>query len=130
MIRFPSMALRRLGCSCAHSSKLSLLTVAVLAVSGTVGPVAADQAREIPVKIKNHKFEPAEIVVPAAKPVTLKVHNLDTSAEEFESKVLGIEKVIAGGASATIRLKPLSKGRYPFVGEFHEDTAKGTIVAE
>jgi len=52
------------------------------------------------------------------------------TAEEFESHALKIEKVIAGGTSGTVRLRPLDPGRYPFVGEYHEDTAKGHIVVE
>ncbi len=68
--------------------------------------------------------------MPAATPITLTVKNSDKTAEEFESHSLGVEKVIAAGASATIRLKALDKGTYAFVGEYHEDTAKGSIVAE
>ena len=26
--------------------------------------------------------------------------------------------------------RPLDPGKYPFIGEYHEDTAKGVIVAE
>lgn len=130
MMHLPLLAPVRLHRARAHSSKLSMLAAATLAVSAAFGPVLAGQTQEIAVVIKNHAFEPAQIVVPAAKAITLKVRNLDATAEEFESKALGFEKVIAGGASATIRLKPLAKGRYSFVGEFHEDTAKGTIIAE
>lgn len=93
------------------------------------GARAADEI-EVSVSIKDHKFEPAEIKVPAGKAVKLTVHNQDTSAEEFESTKLGVEKIIKGKASAIVRLKPLDKGSYPFVGEFHEDSAKGVIIAE
>jgi plastocyanin len=90
---------------------------------------AAEEA-EVTIAIKDHKFDPAEIKVPADKAVKLTVNNLDATAEEFESHPLGVEKVIAGKGTATIRLKPLAKGSYKFVGEYHEDTAKGTIIAE
>ena len=56
--------------------------------------------------------------------------NSDPTPEEFESHPLGVEKVIAGNASATIRIKPLAKGSYKFVGEYNEDTARGTMIAE
>jgi plastocyanin len=91
--------------------------------------VAAEEA-EVTISLKDHKFDPAEIKVPADKAIKLTVNNLDATAEEFESHPLGIEKVIAGKGTATIRLKPLAKGSYAFVGEYHEDTAKGTIIAE
>jgi heme/copper-type cytochrome/quinol oxidase subunit 2 len=84
----------------------------------------------IDVTIKDHCFSPAEIHVPAGKPATLNIKNEDATAEEFESHELKIEKVIAGGTSGTVRLRPLDPGKYPFIGEYHEDTAKGVVVAE
>ena len=47
-----------------------------------------------------------------------------------ESDDVDVEKVIAGGQSATITLGPLDAGRYEFHGEYHEDTAKGALVAK
>ncbi len=29
-----------------------------------------------------------------------------------------------------VRLRPLGLGRYPFMGEFHADTAQGVVIAE
>lgn len=80
--------------------------------------------------IKDHQFEPKELRIPAKQASILVVENRDTTPEEFESKPLRIEKVIPGNASATFKLRALEPGRYVFVGEFHEDTAKGEIVAE
>ncbi len=51
-------------------------------------------------------------------------------AEEFESTALKVEKVIAGERKGTVRLRPLDPGRYPFIGEYHADTAQGTIIVE
>jgi plastocyanin len=117
----------------ANGLVLGAAALAALAL-GLMAPVksagATDEESEVTISIKDHKFDPAEIKVPAAKAIKLTVNNLDASAEEFESHPLGVEKVIAGKASATIRLKPLAKGTYTFVGEYHEETAKGTIVAE
>ena len=93
-------------------------------------PPPASAGIPIDVTIKDHRFTPAEIHVPAGKPATLNVKNEDATAEEFESHELKIEKVIAGGTSGTVRLRPLDPGKYPFIGEYHEDTAKGVIVAE
>jgi plastocyanin len=93
-------------------------------------PAAAAEEKEISIELKDHKFAPDEIKVPVDTPIKLTVKNSDASPEEFESHPLGVEKVIAGNASATIRLKPLAKGSYKFVGEYNEDTAKGTIIAE
>lgn len=90
---------------------------------------AADEV-EAAISIKDHKFDPSEVKVPAGKAIKLTVKNLDASAEEFESKTLKVEKVIAGNGTAVIRLKPLAKGSYKFFGEFHEKTAQGVLIVE
>ena len=105
--------------------------VAMLAIA-TVGlaPATAAEEKEISIELKDHKFTPAEIKIPADTAIKLTVKNSDPTPEEFESNPLGVEKVIAGNASATIRIKPLAKGSYKFVGEYNEDTASGTLIAE
>lgn len=80
--------------------------------------------------IRDHRFEPVELRVPAAKKVKLVIQNLDTSAEEFDSHELNREKVIPPKSTGIVYIGPLSPGRYPFIGEFHSDTAKGVVVAE
>jgi len=82
------------------------------------------------ITISDHRFQPAELSVPAGKKFRLIVKNLDATAEEFESHDLKREKVIPGGSEATLILGPLRPGSYKFVGEFHEKTAKGSIVAK
>jgi len=93
-------------------------------------PVVTLAAEEIPLVIKNHHFDPAELRVPPGQKLKLAIRNLDDTPEEFESYQLNREKVIGAGQSASIYIGPLKPGRYPFFGEFHEDTAKGVIVVE
>ena len=102
----------------------------LLAAAGLALPARAAEEMALTIELKDHKFSPEKIKVPADTPIKLTVKNSDASPEEFESHPLGVEKVIAGNASATIRLKPLAKGSYNFVGEYNEDTAKGTLIAE
>ncbi|HXX83931.1 MAG TPA: cupredoxin domain-containing protein [Casimicrobiaceae bacterium] len=104
-----------------------LIFVALLFLSG---PAIAEDLTKIEVTIKDHRFSPSEIRVPAGKPILLTVKNEDPTAEEFDSSALKVEKVIAGGRSATVRLRPLGPGRYPFTGEYHSDTAQGVVIAE
>lgn len=85
---------------------------------------------EIPLTIERNRFQPVEIKVKAGVPFVLVVTNKDATPEEFESKELRIEKVIPGGKTMKIRVRALKPGSYPFVGEYHEATAKGRIVAE
>lgn len=80
--------------------------------------------------IKDHKFSPETITIPAGKKIKLIVKNLDATPEEFESYVLHREKIIQPKGKAKIFIGPLKPGRYPFFGEFHADTAKGVIVAK
>ena len=105
---------------------MALLIPAIAGVSNR----AAAQEPEIIIVIRNHMFEPAEVRVPANKRVTITVLNDDPTPEEFESLPLKVEKVIPGKSKATIRIGPLKPGRYPFIGEFNEATAKGVVIAE
>ena len=90
---------------------------------------AADPV-SIDVTIKDHRFSPSEIHVQTGKPTILKIRNEDSTAEEFDSSALQVEKIVAAGASATVRLRPLGPGRFPFMGEFHADTAQGVVISE
>ena len=108
---------------------ISALTSAGL-LAFAAAPVRAEEALEMTISIKDHKFEPAKLKVPAGKPVKLTVNNLDATPEEFESYPLQFEKVIAGKQSAVIRLRPLTEGTYDFFGEYHEATAQGAVVVE
>jgi hypothetical protein len=91
---------------------------------------AVAQTDEYVLTIKDHRFTPTELKVPANKRVQITVINDDPTAEEFESHEMKVEKVIPGKSKATVRIGPLKPGRYPFFGEFHEATAKGTVIAE
>jgi plastocyanin len=105
-----------------------VLMAALLALGGSGSAAAADP--EVLLVIRDHRFEPAEVKVPANQRIKLVVHNQDNSAEEFESQTLNREKVIPAQAKITLFIGPLKPGRYAFVGEYHEATAKGVVVAE
>ena len=68
--------------------------------------------------------------LPGALDLKLLVLNQDATPEEFESFELNREKVIMGRRKAVIFIGPLHPGRYPYFGEFHPETAQGTIIAE
>ncbi len=102
-----------------------------LAVAGLLSFNAS--AQEMPsfnIIIKDHKFSPEVTEVPAGQKVKLMVDNQDTTPEEFESSKLRVEKIIKGNSQATILVGPLKAGEYEYVGEFHEDIAKGKIIAK
>ncbi len=80
--------------------------------------------------IKDHKFTPDEIRVPAGQKIKLVVHNQDPTPEEFESDDFRREKIIPGNSSATIFVGPLKPGKYHFFGEFNLATANGYMIVE
>ena len=90
--------------------------------------LAADA--EFRLSIRDHRFEPAELRVPAGKRIRLTIVNQDPAAEEFESYELHREKLIPGNSSGSVYIGPLEPGRYPFFGDFHPQTTTGVIVAE
>ncbi len=88
---------------------------------------ASDEAPVI--TIKDHRFSPEALKIPADKKIKLIVKNEDASAEEFESYELRREKVVSGHDQITLYLGPLKAGRYPYFGDFHQESAKGVIIA-
>jgi plastocyanin len=110
-------------------TRLQALAIVALLTAFTTGAVQAAEPEALLV-IKNHRFEPAELKVPSGQRIKLVVHNQDSTPEEFESHSLNREKLIPGGAKATIYIGPLKPGRYAFFGEYNEATAKGAVVAE
>ncbi|MBU6141221.1 MAG: cupredoxin domain-containing protein [Proteobacteria bacterium] len=91
---------------------------------------ALAESGEFLVQIKDHKFEPAEITVPAGQSFKLIVENTDKSLEEFESSDLKKEKLIGAGKKVSIVIGPLKSGEYKFFGDFHQKTAQGKIIAQ
>ncbi|MEO8667193.1 MAG: cupredoxin domain-containing protein [Bauldia sp.] len=104
--------------------------VAFAMLAASAGSATAFEIVSAGIALKDHRFDPQELQVPAGKRILLKVDNQDATPEEFESHELKVEKVIPGGSTGTVRFGPLDPGRYPFFGEFNESTAQGVVVAE
>jgi plastocyanin len=109
--------------------KSGLSLIAAAAVTLILATQAAATA-PVTLTIKNHKFAPTEIHVKANTPAEFTIINQDASVEEFDSVSLKVEKVVSGNDQGTVRVRPLAPGRYPFMGEFHSDTAEGVVIAE
>src|SRR5579864_1015440 len=82
-----------------------LVSIACLVVAGAA---QAANEPEFALTIRDHRFTPAELRIPANTRVKLIVHNQDAAPEEFDSHALNREKVIPGASKATI-----SSGRLP-----------------
>lgn len=104
----------------------TLMVVVLLAL----GASASAEPTEYRLTIRDHRFEPAEIKVPAGEKIRLLIDNQDATAEEFESYELNREKIVAPKSSIVVFVGPLEPGQYPFFGEFHMETAQGKLIAE
>jgi hypothetical protein len=102
----------------------------MLLLSLMLQPVAMAAEADCKLVIENHRFRPAEFTIPTGKKIRLMVENRDPTAEEFDSHSMNREKVIPGNSSGLVFIGPLDPGRYPFMGEFHADTAQGAIIAK
>ena len=106
------------------------LVAALALVVGIAAPVLAADPVEIPLVIEKNRFEPDVIKVKAGTSFVLVITNKDKGPEEFDMAQPRIEKVIPAGKTVKLKMPALKPGKYPFVGEYHSDTAKATIVAE
>jgi hypothetical protein len=104
---------------------LSLFGIAFLFPSD----YANGQNASIAISVKDHRFQPAQISGPANRPLSIRVKNLDSTAMEFESVLLRVEKVIAAGSEGVVNVRALAPGRYEFFDDFHQET-HGVLVVE
>ncbi len=107
-----------------------ILVLAAVLVLSIPALVQAAEVTEYTIVIKNHKFEPATVEIPADTKVHLIVDNQDPTPEEFESHDFHREKIIKGNTKATIKVGPLKPGEYKFFGEFNEATAQGKLIVK
>jgi len=91
---------------------------------------AMAEVKEYTLTLRNHKFVPAQLTIPANTKVKLLIVNEDATPEEFESHELNREKIVTGKGRITVFVGPLKPGKYPFFGEFHMDTAQGVLIAK
>jgi hypothetical protein len=87
---------------------------------------------EYTIRIRQHRFVPAELKLPAGVKVRIVVQNEDETADEFDSYVLHREKHVPPNSKAILFLGPLEPGRYPFKGEEHNgaEVAKGILIVQ
>lgn len=91
---------------------------------------SADELPLYQIVLKDHKFIPDTVKVKVEQKFRLEVKNEDSGSEEFESATLHIEKIVGPQKTLRLILGPLKKGTYSFMGEFHQATAQGNIIAE
>ena len=106
------------------------LSLSLLLLLSLFSASALAEVKEYTLTLRNHRFVPAQLTIPANTKVKLLVVNEDATPEEFESHELNREKIVTGKGKINVYIGPLKPGRYPFFGEFHMDTAQGVLIAE
>ncbi len=102
----------------------ALCLLAMMAVSR---PASAE---DYVLTIKDHRFTPETLEIPADTKVRVVIRNQDATPEEFDSDDLHREKLVTGGREAVVFIGPLGPGTYKFMGEFNPATAKGQVVVK
>jgi len=97
---------------------------------GLASPALAEEPNTYHLSLKDHHFVPDMIEAPADSKLVLIIKNEDPTPDEFDSTQLRREKVIPPGKEITVLVGPLKPGSYKFVGEYHEDTAKGVLLVK
>lgn len=91
---------------------------------------SAADAPSYTLTLKNHRYQPAQLRIPANTRIRLDVINQDPSPEEFESDDFAAEKIVMPNSRTSLFIGPFKPGRYHFYGDFHQPTAQGTLVVE
>lgn len=114
--------------------KRAMSFACALAISTFSSPLlstaASAETPEYTITIKDHRFTPSEVKIPAKTKVKLVIRNEDPTPEEFESYDFNREKIVGGNSVIKVYVGPLKPGTYKFFGEFNADTAQGVLVVE
>ncbi len=114
-----------------HSAnRFAALCTAALVSCALTAQSARAEGTEFTIVIKDHRFTPAELTVPAGQKIRLLVENQDPTPEEFESYQLNREKIVPGNGRIVVFVGPLKPGKYEYFGEFNMATARGWLVAK
>ncbi|MGN6312768.1 MAG: cupredoxin domain-containing protein [Rhodanobacteraceae bacterium] len=106
------------------------LVAGLIALSLVAGAAGAAELPEYKLVIKDHKFQPAELTVPANTKFKVVVSNQDSTPSEFESNEFNREKIVLPNSEVTVFIGPLDKGHYKFFDDFHQDTGNGVLVVQ
>lgn len=111
-------------------SKQKQIGLFLICVFFLVSPIRGDAEDAAVITIKDHRFTPSELTVPAGKKIKLTIQNQDPTSEEFESFELNREEIVDGNETINVFIGPLKSGKYGYFGERNPDTAQGIIIAE
>ena len=79
--------------------------------------------------LKDHRFAPDTITVPAGQKVKIDITNRDATADDFDSEDLHVDRDLKPHEHVTFVIGPLKPGHYAFKGELLAATAHGEVIA-
>ena len=100
-----------------------------LTAGALIAFAAAAAGEPVSLVLKDHRFSPDAVSVPAGERFRIEVTNQDSTPAEFESSDLRVEKIIAPGAKIGVMAGPLRPGAYKFFDDYHPDTATGAVTS-
>jgi hypothetical protein len=109
--------------------RLSIVCALSIALAVACGSAKATEPT-FSLTLKDHRFAPAEITVPANTRIRMMIKNLDTTPAEFESNDFKAEKVIPAGQEVTVLIPALKAGTYEFYDEYNEASSKSRLIAK
>ena len=108
--------------------RVALGFMATTAIGFSAGATLPGPAPSLVLTLKDHRFSPSTLTIPAGARVRVTLINRDAATEEFDSHDLRIEQVVTPMGKASFNVGPLRAGQYSFIGEFHASTAQGKLV--
>ena len=105
------------------------LGIVALLAAGPMPAWAAPEAAVVVLTLKDHRFTPQSVIVPAGRAIRVELINRDAASEEFDSEDLHVEKDVTPNGRASFTVGPLKPGTYSFMGELHAETASGELRA-
>jgi hypothetical protein len=78
--------------------------------------------------LKDQRFTPEVITIPANQRVKIDLTNEDAAGDDFESKDLQVDKAVGALGHVSFFIGPLTPGTYAFKAEKNATTAHGKVV--
>ena len=109
--------------------KPALIAFVALALPGALS-AAPSADPTVVLTLKNHRFEPAKVTLPAGRKIHVRLINQDGAMEEFDSSDLKVEEDVTPHGRTDFTVGPLKPGAYAFMGEAHPATAVGSFTVQ
>jgi hypothetical protein len=107
---------------------------ALLACALPLAPAAVHAQDEgepavVRLTLRDHRFMPDTVAVPAGRPLRIELVNEDDAPETLQSDELGVEAHVSPHGRASASTGPLKPGRYGFFGALHPALTRGVLEA-